>query len=1010
MTKSKGDNQNSHFYQYNDDDNIESVRADDVKSYQYQYGDSLEFEGVKASVEAFTTFTYNNDGEVSAKKYGEKDSIHFSYDFEGRIRSIIHRNGDIDKPLAEYSYDDQERTVTISNLDGKTSSILRTDIIQLDFNGNPMSIKDTNHNRIENTFDMGNFIGKSYNVGLGAVKEKSFFMVNSYTETISDSEAIRRFFFELRGNSAFADFRTGRNLIFRNEEQNLVALPYLHGSSNLVIERENGIDFLRSTTARGLVYHFQEFFSRTDQSVSFWFRINNANNDLRRQSLFSAGRSGATNNLEVSAIGTNIILRLGDTTLLSLNSGHSQANQWTFVSLSWQFISTTQASFTLWVNGQRVSGNGNRNLNVVDTVYAFGNNLLFANVDNPFTTDIAYIVMGTTKAQDVETIRTNYNVTKAIFGYRDKLPEGTKALSSASHFLENPRELDNFHLFPYNGTLNSTEGFEPADLSLDARNFVYDAALGRSVYLAVGSRVRYNFNFQQNQGTIGLKFKIEEHTSGEQTIFAAQAETQTFQLFRNASGIICFRLNNNAPILTTLTANLHQWHTISFSWRRTVFTGFTIILDNIESPTIFQDFIDFRNMTLEVGNNSLITNDLNPMMGRVCGLLINKNRSSSLIGREAQTILTETVKKVEVDSLGLPQREIVGDNGNETVTKNFTYSTRQDQGRSFLTGNISNESIRYGNQNISFNYQYSNGKMTSIGTNRNDETLLSRVRTYRYDYRDYLEMERDGNREVNYSYDGNGNMISAITTDSSNQSVNIIKRFEYNNPRSKDLLTDVISEDQSINIEYHEDYLGIPKLRTVTNSNVVTNRIEYEYQGRRLISMKDSITKEAFEYKYDANGLRISKKHYKNVDNGVANEVQYYYDGDKLITEFNDGYRLDFHYDQSGLLFAFTHTAGLIPVNTKYYYLRDALLNIIGITDASGNIVCEYKEVNSWGNHVCISPDGTQNNDPNFIGNLNSMRYKGYFYDCEANLYYLQSRFYDPSIYRFISADDINFI
>jgi len=38
------------------------------------------------------------------------------------------------------------------------------------------------------------------------------------------------------------------------------------------------------------------------------------------------------------------------------------------------------------------------------------------------------------------------------------------------------------------------------------------------------------------------------------------------------------------------------------------------------------------------------------------------------------------------------------------------------------------------------------------------------------------------------------------------------------------------------------------------------------------------------------------------------------------------------------------------------------------------------------------------------------MRYKGYFYDCEANLYYLQSRFYDPSIYRFISADDINFI
>ncbi len=36
--------------------------------------------------------------------------------------------------------------------------------------------------------------------------------------------------------------------------------------------------------------------------------------------------------------------------------------------------------------------------------------------------------------------------------------------------------------------------------------------------------------------------------------------------------------------------------------------------------------------------------------------------------------------------------------------------------------------------------------------------------------------------------------------------------------------------------------------------------------------------------------------------------------------------------------------------------------------------------------------------------------YRGYFYDSETNLYYLQSRYYDPETGRFINADDTNYI
>ncbi|MCL2521853.1 MAG: RHS repeat-associated core domain-containing protein, partial [Erysipelotrichales bacterium] len=44
------------------------------------------------------------------------------------------------------------------------------------------------------------------------------------------------------------------------------------------------------------------------------------------------------------------------------------------------------------------------------------------------------------------------------------------------------------------------------------------------------------------------------------------------------------------------------------------------------------------------------------------------------------------------------------------------------------------------------------------------------------------------------------------------------------------------------------------------------------------------------------------------------------------------------------------------------------------------------------------------------LAHLNPMRFKGYYWDQSCQMYYLQSRFYDSEICRFISADDISFI
>ncbi len=70
------------------------------------------------------------------------------------------------------------------------------------------------------------------------------------------------------------------------------------------------------------------------------------------------------------------------------------------------------------------------------------------------------------------------------------------------------------------------------------------------------------------------------------------------------------------------------------------------------------------------------------------------------------------------------------------------------------------------------------------------------------------------------------------------------------------------------------------------------------------------------------------------------------------------------------------------------------------IAIVSGNkLVAEY-EYDAWGNFTILR-------NTNNIANTNPLRYRGYYYDTGTNLYYLQSRYYDANISRFINADDV---
>lgn len=90
------------------------------------------------------------------------------------------------------------------------------------------------------------------------------------------------------------------------------------------------------------------------------------------------------------------------------------------------------------------------------------------------------------------------------------------------------------------------------------------------------------------------------------------------------------------------------------------------------------------------------------------------------------------------------------------------------------------------------------------------------------------------------------------------------------------------------------------------------------------------------------------------------------------------------------------------------YYLYDGLQNIAALCNNKGETVAHYT-YDAWGkilSEYTVAADGLLVRwMDNAAAGINPFRYKGYFYDEESGLYYLNSRYYDPVTGRFLNAD-----
>ena len=87
--------------------------------------------------------------------------------------------------------------------------------------------------------------------------------------------------------------------------------------------------------------------------------------------------------------------------------------------------------------------------------------------------------------------------------------------------------------------------------------------------------------------------------------------------------------------------------------------------------------------------------------------------------------------------------------------------------------------------------------------------------------------------------------------------------------------------------------------------------------------------------------------------------------------------------------------------NHFYYYIYNLQGDVIALADASTGTYT----YDAWGKIVKISGQNPEDVASTNIANISPFRYRGYYYDTETSLYYLNSRYYDPDTGRFLSPD-----
>ena len=364
------------------------------------------------------------------------------------------------------------------------------------------------------------------------------------------------------------------------------------------------------------------------------------------------------------------------------------------------------------------------------------------------------------------------------------------------------------------------------------------------------------------------------------------------------------------------------------------------------------------------------------------------------------------------------------------------------------------KTITYGNNTHSYQYYYLdiNTSRTTSRVSRVVETLNNTVKTtvleyddygnitsitendvlkrkYYYDSHNRLARVDSNGMGLVYEYDSNGNILSkkkySLTTTGELGTLSNTISYGYSSTR-KNVLTSYNGTSFSTN------YLGAPttingytasysngKLYKLNKVKTFSTGFEPVFptaeisEPNKAIDTSKEVTE--YEYTYNSEGLRTKKTYTYSpgmqslISYEKARYTTYTYTGSRLDKEdltivYNDDSTCTVKYVYKYIgdeLVGLTFTKD--SVTTDYYFEKNVFGDIIKIYNSNQVLVGSY----TYDAYGKCTASGTANDS---IAYWNHIRYRGYYYDDETQLFYCNSRYYSPELCRWISPDSIEYL
>ena len=153
------------------------------------------------------------------------------------------------------------------------------------------------------------------------------------------------------------------------------------------------------------------------------------------------------------------------------------------------------------------------------------------------------------------------------------------------------------------------------------------------------------------------------------------------------------------------------------------------------------------------------------------------------------------------------------------------------------------------------------------------------------------------------------------------------------------------------------------------------------------------------KFMYNADGIRTNK-----IVDGV-NHV-YTLNGTQIVSEAWGTNLLIYLYDESGAPIGMQYRTNSYAANVfdTFYFEMNLQGDIVAVYNADCDKIGSYN-YDAWGNFTVTVESTNTPRENRMVWIFNPFRYRGYYYDADTGLYYLQSRYYNPQWGRFLNAD-----